>query len=195
MKKLTLMAIVAFAALLFTSCGKYEYSQFVGTWSTEKIEYYNIDYAGNPIAGSLETYDYDYEDPDNSIRLIFRDDKTGEMRDSAIDTIYLYNETTDHYDIPLPCPDTIIVTQFTCSYDKNEQTLYMNMADSPRPYRIVITDITSNTFIYENEYGTDYMERAYMRRITDNSSKSATSRSNKEVRHPHNKPGSLFGNR
>lgn len=195
MKKLTLMAMVAFAALLFTSCGKYEYSQFVGTWSTEKIEYYNIDYAGNPIAGSLETYDYDYEDPDNSIRLIFRDDKTGEMRDSAIDTIYLYNDTTDHYDIPISCPDTIIVTRFTCSYDKSDQTLYMNMEDSPRPYRIVITDITSNTFIYENEYGTDYMERAYMRRITDNSSKSATSRSNKEVRHPHNKPGSLFGNR
>ena len=195
MKKLTLLAIVAFAALLFTSCGKYEYSQFVGTWSTEKIEYYNIDYAGNPIAGSLETYDYDYEDPDNSIRLIFRDDKTGEMRDSAIDTIYLYNDTTDHYDIPISCPDTIIVTRFTCSYDKSDQTLYMNMEDSPRPYRIVITEITSDSFIYENEYGTDYMERAYMKRITDKSTKSSTSRSKKEVRHPHNKPGSIFGHR
>ena len=64
MKKLTLMTMVAFAALLFTSCGKADYSQLVGTWGTEKIEYYNIDYWGNPIPGSGDTYVFDYDDPD-----------------------------------------------------------------------------------------------------------------------------------
>ena len=188
------MAMVAFAALMFTSCGKVEYSQLVGTWGTEKIEYFNIDYAGNPIPGSLTVYSYDYDDPDNSIQLIFRDDKSGEMRDSAIDTIYLYNEETGSYDIPIYCPDTTIVTTFTCSYDKNDQSLYMNMADSPRPYRVVVTELTKETFVYENEYGTDYVEKAYMRRINGKTTKSA-SRGNKVVRHPHNMPGTIFGRR
>ena len=188
------MAIVAFAALLFTSCGKSEYSQLVGTWGTEKIEYFNIDYAGNPIPGSLTVYSYDYDDPDNSIQLIFRDDKSGEMRDSAIDTIYLYNEETGSYDIPIYCPDTTIVTTFTCVYDKSDQSLYMNMSDSPRPYRVVVTELTKETFVYENEYGTDYVEKAYMRRINGKTTKSA-SRGNKVVRHPHNRPGSIFGHR
>ena len=144
--------MVAFAALMFTSCGKVEYSQLVGTWGTEKIEYYNIDYAGNPIPGSLTVYSYDYDDPDNSIQLIFRDDKSGEMRDSAIDTIYLYNEETGSYDIPIYCPDTTIVTTFTCVYDKSDQSLYMNMADSPRPYRVVVTELTKETFVYERKH-------------------------------------------
>ena len=194
MKKLTLLAMVAFAALLFTSCGKSEYSQLVGTWGTEKIEYYNKDYAGNPIPGSLTVYSYDYDDPDNSIQLIFRDDKSGEMRDSAIDTIYLYNEETGSYDIPIYCPDTTIVTTFTCVYDKSDQSLYMNMSDSPRPYRVVVTELTSSTFVYENEYGTDYVEKAYMRRVNGKTTKSA-SRGNKVVRHPHNMPGTIFGRR
>ncbi len=194
MKKLTLMTMVAIAALLFTSCGKAEYSQLVGTWGTEKIEYYNIDYWGNPIPGSGDTYVFDYDDPDNGIQLIFRDDKTGEMRDSAIDTIYVYNEETQAYDSAIYCPDTTLVTTFTCSYDKNDQTLYMNMSDNPRPYRVVVTELTKETFIYENEYGTDIVEKAYMRRISKTPTKSA-GRSDKEVRHPHKKLGTMFGRR
>lgn len=194
MKKLTLMVMVAVAALMFTSCGKIEYSQLVGTWGTEKIEYYNVDYWGNPIPGSGDTYQFDYDDPDNSIQLIFRDDKTGKMRDSAIDTIYLYNEETGKYDIPVYCPDTVLVTNFTCSYDESDQTLYMNMEDNPRPYRVVVTELTNETFVYENEYGTDYVEKAYMRRISKTPAKSA-GRNNKEMRHPHNRPGSIFGRR
>lgn len=191
------MAMVAVAALMFTSCGKtdkVEYSQLVGTWGTEKIEYYNIDYAGNPIPGSMSTFVFDYDDPDNSIQLIFRDDKTGKMRDSAIDTLYLLNEETGIYDIPVYCPDTVLVTNFTCSYDKSDQTLYMNMEDNPRPYRVVITELTNETFVYENEYGTDYVEKAYMKRISKTPAKSA-GRNNKEMRHPHNRPGSIFGRR
>ena len=84
MRKLTLIAAVAFAAMLFTSCGKHDYNEFVGTWGAERVEYYNTDYAGNPIPASMQTYIYDPEDVDNSIRLTFRDNGTGEMRDSAI---------------------------------------------------------------------------------------------------------------
>lgn len=194
MRKLTLIAAVAFAAMLFTSCGKHDYDDFVGTWSAEKIEYYNIDYAGNPIAASMETYVYDPEDVDNSIRLTFRSDRTGEMRDSAIDTLWTdYNEETGVYETCIACPDTVLIYPFTCSFDKYNQSIYMNMSDSPRPYRIEIISMDKNTFVYENEYGTDYVERAYMKRITGKVTNSA--KSSKPVRHPHNKPGSLFGSR
>ena len=187
--------MVAFVALLFTSCSKVEYSQLVGTWGTEKIEYYITDYAGNPIPASLRTYEYVYDDPDNSIQMIFWDDKKGEVRDSAIDTIWTdYNPATDEYETVIPCPDTVLVTRFTCSFDKTDQSLYMNMEDSPRPYRVVITKLTDETFVYENEYGTDYVEKAYMRRISKTPNKSA-GRSNKEVRHPHKMPGTIFGRR
>ena len=74
---------MAIMAVLFVSCGKdidedetVSYKNFIGTWGVEKIEYYNIDYYGNPIAGSMESYNYNPDDPDNTIQLIFRDDKT-----------------------------------------------------------------------------------------------------------------------
>ena len=194
MKKLTFIAIVAFTALLFSSCGKVDYSQLVGTWGTEKIEYYNIDYAGNPIAGSLKIFEYDYDDPDNSIQIIFRDDKSGEIRDSAIDTMWVNPDENGVYQDSIVCPDTVLITKFTCSFDKSDQSLYMNMEDSPRPYRVVITELTNETFVYENEYGTDYVEKAHMRRISKTPTKSA-GRSSKEVRHPHKMPGTIFGHR
>ena len=53
MKKLTLFATLAILAVMFASCKKVDYNAFVGTWGVEKIEYYNIDYAGNPIAASF----------------------------------------------------------------------------------------------------------------------------------------------
>ena len=188
------MAVMAFVALLITSCDKHDYSQFIGTWGVEKIEYYNIDYAGNPIASSMRTFEYDPNDLDNSIRLTFKDDKTGEMRDSAIDTVYIYNDETEDYDIGIYCPDTVVVTAFSCSYDKGEETMYLTLENDPRPFKMHIIEITSDAIEYENEYGTDYVERAYLKRISDKPAKSAI-RNNKEVRHPHNRPGALFGNR
>ena len=194
MKKLTLMTMVALAALMFTSCHKNDYSQFIGTWGVEKIEYYNIDYAGNPIAGSLRFYEYDPNDADNSIRLYFKDDKTGEMRDSAIDTIWTdYNEETDLYETIIVCPDTVVVTAFTCSYDKSEESLYMVLENDPRPYRMHIIDIDKNSFVYENEYGTDYVEKAYLKRLSKSSTRTSTKSASQPVSHPHNRPGSLFG--
>ena len=188
MKKLTFLTMMAIAALLFTSCTKNDYKSFVGTWGVEKIEYYNIDYAGNPIAASLETFTFDPNDADNGIRLIFKADKSGEMRDSAIDSL---PKVQDGDTIYFPCPDTVVVTKFTYSYDKKDQSLYMNMANSARPFRLQIENLTDDSFSYENEYGTDYVERAYLKRI----SKSTKSASKNKPVHPHKGPGALFGDR
>ena len=188
MKKLTFLTMMAVSALLFTSCSKTDYKSFIGTWGVEKIEYYNIDYAGNPIAASLETFTFDPNDTDNGIQLIFRSDKTGEMRDSAIDSLPQVQGNDTTY---FPCSDTVVVTKFTYSYDKSDNSLYMNMSNSARPFRLQIEDFTKNSFIYENEYGTDYVERAYMKRI----SKGTKSVNRNVPAHPHKRPGSLFGNR
>ena len=184
MKKLTFLTMMAVSALLFTSCSKNEYKSFFGTWGVEKIEYYNIDYAGNPIAASLETFTFDPNDTDNGIQLIFRADKTGEMRDSAIDSLLVDS-------VYIHCPDTVVVTNFTYSYDKKDQSLYMNMSNSARPFRLQIENLTSDSFTYENEYGIDYMEKAYLKRI----SKTTKSASRNVPAHPHKGPGALFGDR
>ena len=184
MKKVTLLTMMAMVAMLFASCSKTDFKSFIGTWGVEKIEYYNIDYAGNPIAASLETFTFDPNDADNGIQLTFRADKTGEMRDSAIDSLLVDS-------VYIQCPDTVLVTKFTYSYDKSDQSLYMNMDNSARPFRLQIENLTSDSFTYENEYGTDYVEKAYLKRI----SKSTKSASRNIPAHPHKGPGALFGDR
>ena len=194
MKKLTLLATIAVATMLFASCNKIDYTSFVGTWGVEKIEYYNIDYAGNPIAASMETHIFDPDDTNNGVHLVFREDKSGEMRDSAVDTLWTdWNSETQQYESYIVNPDTVLVYPFTCSYDKSDRTLYMNMdyGTYMRTFRMSIQDMTNDSFIYENEYDKDYMEKAYLKRISDTPTKSAT---RKAVKHP-NKPGSLLGDR
>lgn len=193
MKKLTFILSMAFIAMLFTSC-KPDYDNLVGTWGVEKIEYYNIDYWGNPIEPYSGRYEYDPNSIDNGIQMIFRGDKTGEIRDSAIDTIWLWNDETGEYDSYIACPDTVLVTTFTCSYDKSEQIIYMTTSDSPRPYRMNVSELKKNTFVYENEYGTDYIEKAYLTRLSNKPTKSAD-RSNNPVKHPHRMQGTIFGNK
>ena len=188
MKKLTFLTMMAMAALMFTSCSKTDYKSFIGTWGVEKIEYYNIDYAGNPIAASLKSYSFDPNDTNNGIQLKFMSDKTGEMRDSAIDSLEVIQGSDTVY---IQCPDTVIVTKFTYSYDKSDKSLYMNMDNSARPFRLQIEDLTDNSFVYESEYGKDYMEKAYLKRI----SKSTKSASRNVPAHPHKRPGSVFGSR
>ena len=194
MKKQTLFAALAIVALLFTSCNKNDYTKFVGTWGVEKIEYYNIDYAGNPIIASMETYNYDPNSTDNGIQLIFRSDKTGEMLDSAIDTMWTdWNQETQTYGSYIYCPDTVLVYTFTFSYDDKDHFLYMNMdyGSSIKTFHMQIDNLTDNSFSYENEYSKDYMERAYLKRISKTTSKSADRQT---AKHPH-KHGSFFGDR
>ena len=192
MKKLALITFCAFAALFFASCGQNDdYKAFVGTWGVEKIEYYNIDYAGNPIAGSMVTFNYDPQDIDDGIQLIFRADKTGEMHDNNIDTIwYDWNSETQTYDSYIVNPDTTLVRKFDYSYDKRESILYMNM-DYVRTFKMYISNMTDNAFTYENEYEKDYVELAYLKRLSDTPSCKATRKHQKRP----NMPGSLLGGR
>jgi len=199
MKKLKLFATLAMAALMLVSCNKKEetdsYLSFVGTWGVEKIEYYNIDYAGHPIEASMESYTYNPDDPNNTIQLVFRDDKSGEMRDGAIDTLWLdYNEETQTYETVIYNPDTILVYNFTYSYDKSESALYMNMKYTypyvySRTFMVKVSGLTDNAFAYENEYDIDYVEKAYLKRVGNTATKSRQA-----TKHPR-KPGSLLGDR
>ena len=216
MKRILLFFIGLSMILGWTSCRHDDYQAFVGTWGAERIDYYNIDYAGQPIAGSMRTYLFTPGDPVNGIDLIFRDDRSGEMRDRSRDTVfipvYVGNEVVDT--IVHPCPDTTIVTKFTYSYHNDDALLYMNMEGTVRYYDRTITDdsyedklvdylrqttykmqielLTDQSFIYVNEYDKDYVEKARLVRISDEAPAKATSAS-KPVRIPY-KPGSLFGN-
>lgn len=175
MKKIGVLTLCAVCAVLLASCGK-NYTAFVGTWGVEKIEYYNIDYAGNPIASTIETYTYDPNDIDNGIQLVFRSDKTGEMRDSDRDTIwYDWNSETNAYDSYVVNPDTTIVTRFTYSYDDKDAILYMNMEyeNNLRTFMMRVENLTNNSFSYENEYNLNYVEKAYLKRLSNDASKSA----------------------
>ena len=186
MKKSGIFALCALAALLFASCNKTDYTAFVGTWGVEKIDYYNIDYAGNPIAATIVSYQFDPNDPDNGIRLVFREDKTGEMLDSAVDTVWIDYEEGEY----VVNPDTTLVTHFTYSYDDRDRTLYMNM-EYVRTYQMRISNLTADSFVYENEYIQNYVEKASLKRISNTpSAKSGT----RKVVHPH-KPGSFLGGR
>lgn len=197
MKKLTLLATLAITAMLFTSCrneNKVDYKSFVGTWGVERIEYYNIDYAGNPIAASMTTFSYDYEDFNNGIHLVFREDQTGEMLDSAIDSLQVWNdETMEYEDSYIYCPDTVLVSTFSYSYDESKSALYMNMRYVypyvyTRTFMVEVGDLKDDSFTYENEYGVDYMEKAYMRRVKDGAKKSASRSMTSQPR----KKGSMF---
>ena len=184
-------------ALSFASCNKTDYNSFVGTWGVERLEYYNIDYYGNPIAGSMQYTEFDLNDPNNGIRLVFRENKTGEMLDSAVDTVWTdWNSETQEYESYIYNPDTTLVTTFTYTYDKSESALYMNMRytypyEYMRTFMIKISDMDSDSFVYENEYDVDYLEKAYLKRISDKTTKSG---SLQVVKRPH-KPGALLGGR
>lgn len=194
MKKITVFALCAIAAMMFTSCAKLDEKSFVGTWGVEKIEYYNVDYAGNPISGSMSTFVMVPGDQQSGIDLIFREDMTGEMRDRSQDTIKLdYDEETDTYETIIVCPDTTLVTKFTYSVDGRASILYMNLTyPVVRTYKMNILNMGKDSFVYENEYWKDYVEKAYMKRLSNSTSKSAN-RSNQSSRP--RREGSLFSDR
>lgn len=173
---------------------------FLGVWGVEKIEYYNTDYAGNPIAGSMIAYTYEPNSIDNGIQMYFREDNSGEMRDSAIDELWLdWNEETESYETHIVCPDTVLVKPFTYTYDESENVLYLTLTNDGdvQSYTLKISDLSNELFIYENVYGHDdygngFVEKAYLRRVNIAAMKS-TGRI--MLPHPHKKQGSLLGDR
>ena len=167
MKKLTAFAAIMTIVLVLASCKKDEYQAFVGTWGVERIDYYNIDYAGNPIEDTRETYKFTPGDKVNGIDLVFRADKTGEMRDSSRDTLYFdLDHDPDHvYETVIICPDTTVVTKFTYSYNSKENLLHMKLEGS-KIYEMKIEFNGDDKLIYENEYYTDYIEKAWLVRYS-----------------------------
>lgn len=216
MKRIFLFFFALAMVLGWTSCGKNDYMVFVGTWGVDQIDYYNIDFYGQPIESTRETYYFTPGDPDRGIDLIFRSDRTGEMRDRSRDTIGIpvYDNNNNLVDtIFVIKPDTTIVTKYSYSYHDDDALLYMNMEALRRYYRrTTVNDVvqdnleeierrytykmhidllTDDSFIYENEYDVNYMEKARLIRLSSEEP-SDKSRSSKPVRVP-NKPGSVFG--
>lgn len=198
MKRLLLFASSLLMILSMASCNKdkHDADSFIGTWGAKHIEYYNTDYAGNPIQASLLTYDLTPGDQEDGIDLVFKADRTGKMIDRSRDTLYFnWNSATQEYDSILPCIDTVIVTNFEYSYNKEDKLLFMRMLPEPPYipyiYEMQVTFLDDNTIEYINEYDRDYVEKATLVRYDKNPI--AKSRSAKPVnmkRHPK----SLFSN-
>lgn len=170
MKRIILFFFALAMVLGWTSCGKNDYMAFVGTWGVERIDYYNIDFYGQPIENTVETYYFTPGDPDNGIDLVFRNDRTGEMRDRSRDTLIFISDIIDNDTIidTIICPDTTLITNFTYSYHDDDATLYMNMlVAQPFTYQMRIESLTDKSFVYENEYRLHIVEKAYLVRISD----------------------------
>lgn len=194
MKRLTVLAAVLMVVLISTSCKRKNnesYLDFVGIWGVEQIDYYNIDYAGNPIEASRETYRFTPGDTESGIDLVFRSDKSGEMRDRSTDTIIKKLDTTPVTYDTIICPDTTLYSYFNYTYDVEDAILYMTMNPSQYTHRLHITHFDKNTYSYINEYRDDFVEEATLVRISENAKAVA---GQKQTRRP-NKPGSIFGDR
>ena len=195
MKRILLFFAVLVTVLGLNSCGnKDDYKAFVGTWGVDRIDYYNIDYAGDPIPASFETYTFTPGDPDNGIDLVFREDRTGEMRDRSRDSlavpVYEGNEIVDTAIII--CPDTTLITRFTYSYHDDDALLYMNMeVEHPFTYKMRIELLTDESFIYVNQYKKYTVEKARLIRLSNDVPDKG--KAPKPTCIPH-KPGSMFGN-
>ena len=157
---------------------------FFGVWGVEQIDYYNIDYAGNPIAASLWTLNFNPYDIDNGIQMVFRENRSGEMRDSSLDSIWV----DDHY---IVCPDTVIVMRYTYSFDFETSVLYVNM-ENGQTFTLQIVEQSTDAFVYENRYAQDYVEKAYLRRISTIPDKSKPTSSLNQAKSYKFKEGSLL---
>ncbi len=121
--------------------------EIVGTWGVEKIDYYDIDNAGNPIASTLQSHEYDPNDIDNGIQMVFREDNTGE----------LYDKTS---------VDSTKVNPFAYAYVNDTLFLEIDYGTDTSTYSCIIVEKTNDSFIYENEYFLNHVEKAYLKRLS-----------------------------
>lgn len=138
-------------------------ASLIGVWGVEQIDYYCTDYYGNPIANTLQTYYYPIGDPDNGIEMVFREDLTGEAIDHSLDSLR--------------------VTTFIYSYDEYDSILYLTVqTPSYHAYQMSVPVLSDDSFVYVNEYVDNYVEKAYMKRLSyfpDKSRSTQTVNSNK----------------
>ncbi len=194
MKKLTLIASLLAIVFCVVSCkpdSKDSYKKFVGKWGVERLEYYIIDYAGDPIPNTVEVHEFTLNDPHDGIDLIFRDSKKGEMYRRDIDTFYVQISLDPVEFDTIINPDTTVVIPFDYTYDDDESTLIMKMLDDMSTFMMVVSNFSENSFTYVNEYKANKVEKAFLKRISDavRSQKSAS----KPTYRPR-KPGSFMSN-
>ena len=194
MKKLTMFMAAVMLVILMASCEKVDYTNFIGTWGVERIDYYNSDFWGDPIWSTMKTYEFTPGDMEGGIDLVFREDKTGEMRDRSRDTLYVpvFENDTIVDTLTLICPDTTLVTKFTFSYNTDDKLLFMNMqVEHPYIYQMKVRFSDENTFVYENEYDNNYVEKARLVRYSTETRGAARGSKSSQIP-PH--PKSLFSN-
>lgn len=185
------MLAVVFCLVSCKSDPKDTYKKFVGKWGVERLEYYNIDYAGDPIPNSVEIHEFTIGDPDDGIDLIFRDNKTGEMLRRDIDTFIVQISIDPEEFDTIINPDTTVTIGLNYTYDEELSALYVTTLDDMRTAKMVVSNFTEDSFMYVNEYGLDYVEKAYLKRISKavRSQKSVTKSSYRP-----RKPGSFMSN-
>lgn len=144
---------------------------FVGVWGVEQLDYYNTDYNGEPIPATLETYYFVPGDLDGGIDMIFREDQTGELIDRSLDSLsvktfaYLFNESDSSLNLIVQTP-------------------------SYHAYLLNILEITEDSFVYINEYADNYIEKAYLKRLSYDPEKSKST--NTIISDKPSKKGPLF---
>lgn len=186
MKRIFLFLTMIVIVCGWTSCTKKnDFKLLIGTWGLERLDYDTLDYTGAPILDLRKTYLFTPGDTDNGIEMVFREDRTGETRDHAIDSIMLADSTVIY------CPDTTLYTYFTYSYYSDEGTLYLNVEGSdPYTYMTRIVKYENNAFVYESEYKKNCIEKAWLVRISNTPATKSTSKPVSRQRHE----GSLFSN-
>lgn len=173
MKRITLFVCLLAVVLSVSSCKKQSYKSFVGVWGVERIEYYNIDHAGDPIPETMDVYEFPLNDPTDGIDLVFYSNKKGEIRDRSRDTIYeLISLDPEVYDTIIN-PDTTLVTKFQYNYIEEESKLFLEL-ETAEIYALRVSDFDKNSFNYINEYGVDYIEKAYLKLLDDSPSSKGT---------------------
>ena len=144
---------------------------FVGVWGVEQLDYYNTDYMGEPIPETLVTYYYVPGDPNDGIDMIFREDQTGEIIDRT--------------------SDSLSVRTLAYSFYENDSVLNIVVqTPSYHAYLLNISEMTDDSFVYINEYADNYIEKAYLKRLSNVPEKSKST--NTVVSDKPSKKGSLF---
>jgi len=188
MKKLTVLLATMVLLLGSISCGKKEKNPLLGTWGVEAVEYYNIDYYGQPIASTIDRYEFPIGDPTAGIDLVFQDNNKGKWLDRDRDTILVEVSTNPLVYDTIINPDTTLVTTFTYFYDEEASSVFIKTSEA-NSFMLEVEELTDTRFSYINEYGENYVEHAIMRRISDGKS---TSRANDKRASRPVRPGSLL---
>lgn len=183
MKKIMLLTVAFMMAMGLFSCGKSEESQLVGRWGLLRLEYYHTDFYGQPIESTIEAEEFVPGDMENGVELVFYANKHGEWIDRDLDTFLVQISINPVMYDTIINPDTVVVTNFTYSYDQDLSALYLRTSLA-ETFQLSIETLNDNTFIYTNEYKQNVVERAVLRRIDSKSQEKSSGKTSKRITRP-----------